>query len=95
MLGSPIWNKNLEARMVYFNGKTYFGNSGYSANGGFVSYNFIQKRFYKNTIMDFDADDAITGEVGEFEYNIEFQQSFQRKLMSLIEDNALSLEQLN
>ena len=71
--------------MIYFNGKSYYGNTGYFHDNEFVSYNSIQKRFFKNGEMVFAQENNVTENLELLKYNIEYQQAFQKQLMQLIE----------
>ena len=87
VLGSPVWDDNLENRIIYFNGKDYSGNTGYSQDGKFISYNYLQKNFYQNDEMNFSSDNIILNDTNKFAYKIEYQQAFEKKILQLIEKN--------
>ena len=87
VIGSPIWDDNLEKRITYFNGKDYFGNTGYSQNGKFISYNYLLRNFFLNSNMNFSTDNIVLNDTNEFAYTIEYQQAFQKKILQLIEKN--------
>ena len=87
ILGSPVWDDNLEKRITYFNGKDYSGNTGYSQDGKFISYNYLQKNFYFNDEMNFSSENIILNDTNKFAYTIEYQQAFEKKILQLIEKN--------
>ena len=91
MVGSLIWDDNLEDRTVYFNGKAYFGNTGYVEEGKFVSYNYVQEQFFQNDDLNFDQENLVTQGLDELRYKVEFQQAFQQKLRDLIEEERFCI----
>ena len=87
ILGSPVWDNNLKKRITYFNGKDYSGNTGYSQDGKFISYNYLQRNFYLNDEMNFSSENIILNDTNKFAYKIEYQQAFEKKILQLIGKN--------